>query len=112
MQEFQVSATGHYVLSFVTASEMEVSTVTVARSRPARSEFSRARPVTNDPANTGADTFCFAEFVIVIFQAQMGSQAPQRGCPLGSPTNGPMQFDLINRLATVMNCGREQSTLS
>ena len=66
--EFQVSATGHYVLSFVTTSEMEITTVTAERSRPARRELSRARPVAND---TAADIVCFAEFVILIFQAQM-----------------------------------------
>jgi hypothetical protein len=59
----QVSATGHYVLSFVTTSEMEIRTVTFARSRPARGEFSSARAVANGAA---ADMFCFAEFVILM----------------------------------------------
>jgi hypothetical protein len=61
-----VSATGHYVLSFVTTSEMEIRTVTVARSHPARSESGRTRAVASD---TAADIVCFAEFVILIFQA-------------------------------------------
>ena len=88
MQEFQVSATGHYVLSFVTSSEMERSPVTVARPRPARVEFIRARPVAND---TAADIVCFAEFVILMFRAPM-------------PT-GPMQSDHIKRPAIVVNYG-------
>jgi hypothetical protein len=63
VQEFQVSATGHYVLSFVMISEMEISTVTVASSRPAPVEFSSAQADANENA---ADMVCFAEFVILI----------------------------------------------
>ena len=54
-----MSATGHYVLSFVTTSEIEISALTIARSRSARGELLRA--CAND---TAADRVCFAEFVI------------------------------------------------
>jgi hypothetical protein len=59
-----------YVLSFVTTSEIEVSSVTVVRSRPARNELIRARAVTKD---TIADIVCFAEFFMLIFRAPMAN---------------------------------------
>lgn len=83
------------MLSFVTNSEMEISTVTVVRSRAARSKFSKARA---DPTDTTTD-IGFADFVILMFQAQIALLAR-------------WQFDHVNRVATVVNYGREQSTLS
>ena len=68
MQKFQVSATGHYELSFVTTSEMEISKVTVARSRTVPAEFTTAPANLSDSA---ADIVCFAEFVIPIFRAPL-----------------------------------------
>ena len=90
-----MSATGHYVLSFVTTSEMEITTIGVERSRPARG-VDRERAVAND---TAADIVCFAEFVILKLRAPNG--------PLS-----PMQFAHLDRQATARNHGREQSTLS
>jgi hypothetical protein len=92
VHEFQISATGHYVLSFVTNSEMEISTVTVVRSRAARAKFSKARA---DPTDTTTD-IGFADFVILMFRAHIALLAR-------------WPFDHVNRLA---NYGREQSTLS
>ena len=63
-----MSATGHYVLSFVTPSEMEITTVAAERSRSARGELSRARLVAKD---TAADIVCFAEFVMLMLLAPM-----------------------------------------
>ena len=90
----QVSATGHYVLSFVTTSEMEITTIAAERSRPARG-VDRERAVAND---TAADTVCFAEFVILKLRARWPP--------------GPMQFAHLDRQATAINHGREQFTLS
>jgi hypothetical protein len=78
------------VLSFVTNSEMEISTITVAKSRVACSKFSRARA---DPTDTKTD-IGFADFVILMFRAQMALLAR-------------WPFDHINRLATVVNYGRK-----
>jgi len=75
VQKFQVSATGHYELSFVTTSEMEISKVAVARSRIAPGEFTTA------PANlsdSSANIVCFAEFVIRIFRAPLARQPPAK----------------------------------
>jgi hypothetical protein len=68
VQKFQVSATGHYELSFVTTSEMEISTVTVASSRTAQGEFT---PAPSNLSDSTADIDCFAEFVIRIFRAPL-----------------------------------------
>ena len=62
-----MSATGHYVLSFVTTSEMEITTLAAERFRPARGVDSE-RAVAND---TAADIVCFAEFVILKLRAPM-----------------------------------------
>ena len=56
------------MLSFVTPSEMEITTVAAERSRSVRGELSRARPVAKD---TDADIVCFAEFVIHMLLAPM-----------------------------------------
>ena len=90
-----MSATGHYVLSFVTTSEMEITTMAAERFRAARGVDSE-RAVAND---TAADIVCFAEFVILKLRG-----------PDGPPS--PMQFAHLDRQATAINHGREQSTLS
>jgi len=63
---------------------MEISTVTVERSRAACSKFSKARADTTD---TTTD-IGFADFVILMFRAQIALLAQ-------------WQFDHVNRLATV-----------
>lgn len=66
LKKFNISATGHYVLSLATTSEIEISTGTVASSHPARSESSRALAAANAP---DGDMSCIAEFLILIFPA-------------------------------------------
>lgn len=58
------------MLSFVTISEIEVSSVMVVRSRPALNEVIRARAVTKDAI---AEMVCFAEFIMLIFAAPMAN---------------------------------------
>jgi len=69
------------VLSFVTTSEMAISTVTVARSRPGRGE--RTRAASND---TATDIVCFAAFVIPIFLVPMANGVNQLN-PLTTKVN-------------------------
>ena len=68
----QVSATGHYELSFVTISEMEISKVAVAGFRSEPDEITKARANLGDPAT---DIVCFAEFFIPI-RAPLARQPP------------------------------------
>ena len=67
-----MSATGHYVLSFVTTSEMEISPLTGATSRPALGELIRARAVPND---TSAEIVCLVASVILVFPGADGPVA-------------------------------------
>ena len=71
------------MLSFVTTSEMAISTVTVARSRPACGEIKRTRAASND---TATDIVCFAAFVIPIFLAPMANGVSQLN-PLTTKVN-------------------------
>ena len=82
-----MSATGHYVLSFVTTSEMEISPLTGSRSCPALSELIKARVVPND---TSAEMVCFVAFVIFVVP---GTDRP----------GSPKQFDHIDRPPRVVN---------
>jgi hypothetical protein len=64
----QVSATGHYELSFVTTSEMTISSAVAAKSGPKRLEFMSARAATTD---TDTESLSFAEFVILILRTRL-----------------------------------------
>ena len=65
--KIQVSATGHYELSFVTTSEIAISSVVAAKSRSKRPEIRSARATTTD---TGTESLSVAEFVILILRAR------------------------------------------
>ena len=67
-----MSATGHYVLSFVTTSEMEINPLTGARSCTALGELIRARFAPND---TSAEMVCFVAFVILVVPGTDGPVA-------------------------------------
>ena len=93
-----MSATGHYVLSFVTSSEMEISPVTVTRSRPARSRFNREQAAARD---TTADMVFFAESVILTLPG-----APMAQCSsitLTDMNRGELQAQAIYSLLTVLH---------